>query len=204
MVQVTNLARGPRTVQEKTDAGVVTRTLSPGESADLELVNPEDPVLLGMVEARELDVGGARTRRAIEGDHEKVTGQLGDLEKQFVELKKKQAELQAQLDAPRFANDPTFKANRAAAMIAGHTPGYSDGVLPGAEPGPETEETLKKLGVDPKEAAEADPRQGGVDNVRRRPVATAPASAAQPAHHSDRGGPAQSERPSDKGAPSRR
>lgn len=175
MVEVKNLAKGPRTVEERVgENGVRTRVIAPGETADVDLVNPQDPVLQGLVENRDLEVGGGmRTRRSVEVDHEKISGEIAEGQKQLAELKRKQVELETQLNAPRFANDPKFKADRAAAMAAGHAPGYSDGPLPGAEPGPETEETLKKLYVDPKAAAEADPARGGVD-APRQPGLAAP------------------------------
>jgi len=152
----------------------------PGETVDIELANPQDQVLQGMVENRDLDIGGGmRTRRSVEADYGKAVEEIAKAEQELYALRKRQNELEAQLNAPRFANDPKFRSDRAAAMAAGHAPGYSDGPLPGAEPGPESEDALKRMHIDPKAAAEADPAQGGVDARPLRPAAPSP-STAQP------------------------
>lgn len=61
-MRVKNLADGPRGFNIKSANGPVSIVLAPGQVSDeIELVNPECPVFLGMVQARQLEVEAAQT-----------------------------------------------------------------------------------------------------------------------------------------------
>lgn len=98
MTKIKNVARGPRTVQERVGKdGARTVTLNPGEEREINLVQPEegeDAVMKGMVDGGEIVLGAAEPK-----------------------------ELNAE---QRFASDPLQVANRQAAEAAGKTPGLAD------------------------------------------------------------------------------
>lgn len=60
MATVKNTSRGVRTVQAKEGKKVTTVYLNPGEEREVDLVNAEDRVLQGMIEAGDLEVSGSK------------------------------------------------------------------------------------------------------------------------------------------------
>jgi hypothetical protein len=101
MAKVKNISPGPRTLQARVGKdGVETVTLQRGEERDVNILNPDDPVLKGMIDNRELLVDGGE-------EH------LSDEE-------------QEEFDAQRFANDTHQRIRREDATAAGHVPGLAD------------------------------------------------------------------------------
>jgi hypothetical protein len=102
MVAVTNNSRGPRVLQVKgegKDAPPVSFTLQPGETRDLDILDQDDRVFKGLVDSREISLGGP---------------------------KELSAEEKAEHDEARFRNDPAANQDRELAARAAATPGLAD------------------------------------------------------------------------------
>lgn len=65
---VTNRAAGPRFLNVKEGELVTQRVLQPGETADLELVNPKEPAFKAMVESGQIVVGSAGAKPETEAE----------------------------------------------------------------------------------------------------------------------------------------
>ena len=173
MPLVKNVSRGGRIVQERFGKDEVRpRLLNPGESAEIDVFNPDDVVFRAMVDSGELELdGGKHSERA------KAQGEVVDLRKQLAEAQAKINRLEEERNVDRFENDPNFRDTRQAAMIAGASPGFVD-IDPDRDP--EELEESRKGGSD---------RQAGVaaQTVKQAPKAPpAPASTAKSPKADDR------------------
>ncbi|ACL58459.1 hypothetical protein [Methylobacterium nodulans] len=79
MVEITNRALGPRIVWEKGERGKpVQRTLRRGETADVQLHNPDDPILKVWVEKGEIVLGEVVESDEAAGSEDAELDQLTD------------------------------------------------------------------------------------------------------------------------------
>jgi hypothetical protein len=170
MAKIQNASRGTRVVHVKHEQGHRAVLLEPGQSVEnVEVVNPEDPVFQGMVEKRELIVdGGKQTRRQAEARLEEVTKRQGDLQGELEKLNAERQVLETALNEKLHQNDPKFRDDRQAAMIAGNTPGYAD-PLPRDTNRDSDPKVLEAQGHDPEEVKKADPARGGIDAQKAAP-----------------------------------
>lgn len=131
---------------------------------DFVLLDENDPVFRGFVESGDLSVDGGRSGSRKEEDA--LSKQRDELNKRKFELDKQQAELDKQREELRHMRNPMEVTNREAAMIAGTL--VADPLPPGTDTkgGKESEEALKRAGVDPKTAQSANPATGGADAKR--------------------------------------
>lgn len=136
---------GPRTFQVRVGNTVQTRVVNPGEEVDLDLVDPEDPVLVGMADTGEILIGGGKAKGT-----SKVAAEAEELKSQLAEAQKKLAAIEAERDALRFKLDPNAIETRDRLEAAGRTPGLADPLPAGAEDaeGEETQQAREATGAD--------------------------------------------------------
>lgn len=101
-MQVLNRGLGPRVFNVKAGEDRVAQvTLLPGQSADLDLVDPKDPVLTAWVDAEEVMLGAdaeRRMRRDQKGTEDRAE-RMASLRKELAELEAEQAREVAPPDA---------------------------------------------------------------------------------------------------------
>jgi chaperonin cofactor prefoldin len=131
---------------------------------DFTPVNPDDPVFVGMCEDGQLVVDGKNASKSSNAEAE-LAKRREELDKQAYELQKQANELARQREELKHLRNPMDVTNREAAMIAGTM--VADPLPPGTDTkgGKESEEALRRAGIDPKEAQGANPATGGADKA---------------------------------------
>jgi hypothetical protein len=167
MTKITNHARGPRFFNVKGEGDQASQlVLAPGQtSEDVELVDPEDRVLVGMHRLGEISLDGRRAKELSGKDeisearqeHEKA---LAELRQKEAELAYRESELAVKMD--KFQQLRREDAQRAGALLADPLPPGTD-----TEGGAESEEALERAGVDLEQARKA--KGQGAQEVRRPP-----------------------------------
>jgi hypothetical protein len=169
-MKVTNHSRGPRTFNRRVGENQVDQivVLSGQTSPDFEPVDAEDVVTAALFESGEISIDGKRAKSL--GDFDKLAADRVEHDKRLAELKAREAELLAKETELRSQQDRFQQLQREAAMAAGNTPGLADPLPPGTDTkgGKESEEALRRAGVDPKVAQQASPSEGGADAKARQ------------------------------------
>jgi hypothetical protein len=168
-MRITNHGRGPRTFNRRVGKDQVDQiVVLPGlTSPDFEPVDPEDVVTTALFEVGEISIDGKKAKSL--GDFDKLASDRAEHEKRLAELKAREAELATKETELRTQQDRFQQLQREAAMRAGATPGLADPLPQGTDTkgAKESEEAVKKVGLDPKVAREAQPSEGGADAVAR-------------------------------------
>jgi hypothetical protein len=152
MTVITNHTKGPRIFNVKvkgTEDQVEQVVVGPGQtSPDVDLIDPEDRVLVGMHEAGEISLDGKRA--ATYQDRDAISEARVEHEKQLYELRLKERDLEEREAELRAQQDIVQKMYREAATQAGQL--LADPLPPGTDTkgGKESEEALRRAGVDPK------------------------------------------------------
>jgi len=133
---------------------------------DFTPVNPDDPVFVGMCESGDLVLDGKHASKQLDAEA-KLNKEREELDKKSRELQQQFHELARQREELKHLRNPMDVSNREAAMIAGTMPGVADPLPPGTDTkgGKESEEALRRAGLDPKEAQGANPATGGADKA---------------------------------------
>jgi hypothetical protein len=167
MTKITNHARGPRFFNIKGEGDQASQlVLAPGQtSEDVELMDPEEKVLIGMHQLGEISLDGKRAKELFGKDeisearqeHEKA---LAELRQKETELAYRESELAAKMD--KFQQMRREDAQRAGALLADPLPPGTD-----TEGGEESEEALERAGVNLEQAKTAKGQGQGAQEVRR-------------------------------------
>jgi hypothetical protein len=167
MTKITNHARGPRFFNIKGEGDQASQlVLAPGQtSEDVELVDPEDRVLVGMHRLGEISLDGRRAKELSGKDEISETRQehekaLAELRQKEAELAYRESELAVKMD--KFQQMRREDAQRAGALLADPLPPGTD-----TEGGEESEEALERAGVNLEQVKKAKGQGQGAQEVRR-------------------------------------